>query len=496
MPEAIHSTLASTEGPTFMVRSVHIEGATSFAPEVLQRQVAHIQERTITLAEAQVAAEAITLLYRNAGFILARAFIPAQELRDDVLAIRVAEGEIGEVRAEPAEVASEIMASTAREIAKAKPFQVRSLERALLRLNDYPGLNVRALIEPSVSGVGRSDIVLLPTRDRAEGAAIVENSGPTATGPWRGFLVGTLNGWASGGESTTLVAGGSLLDWGELWTLGLQHEQHLRPGTLISFGYSQARSAPGADLAALDLRTRTETLALGGEQSFFYGRGKSLTLGFGLERVGSEVALLGERISLDRLWLVDASVAFDFFDSGGGGNRIVLEAEQELGGRRAEDISRMGASVTGFNFTATVARQQQLGTRTSLYLGIQGRWSAERQIASQEVDFGGTAFGRGFAAAAITGEEGLGGTIEVRRTIGCARLPGAPACEPFVFVDSATVLDRSPDGSVRASIGSIGGGVRLQFEHIGIEAGLAEGVLPTVSGVQPRQVFLRLSGDL
>src|SRR5438105_2716236 len=74
---------AKADTPAFYVASFRVSGATVF-PE--QRLVALLGEprRPMRLAEVQALADRITELYRSQGYLVARALIPAQDVRDGI----------------------------------------------------------------------------------------------------------------------------------------------------------------------------------------------------------------------------------------------------------------------------------------------------------------------------------------------------------------------------------------------------------------------------
>src|SRR5690625_7988721 len=67
----------------------------------VQRLVFHIREqrrqRGVTLGMIETVADTITQYYRERGFILAKAYIPKQEVRDGVVTLTVLLGNLGEV---------------------------------------------------------------------------------------------------------------------------------------------------------------------------------------------------------------------------------------------------------------------------------------------------------------------------------------------------------------------------------------------------------------
>ena len=58
------------------------------------------REAGMTIGQIQNVANTVTEFYRRAGFVLAQAYIPAQEVADGVVAIEVIEGTLGSVLAE------------------------------------------------------------------------------------------------------------------------------------------------------------------------------------------------------------------------------------------------------------------------------------------------------------------------------------------------------------------------------------------------------------
>src|SRR5690606_21573660 len=73
-------------------------------PVEVQRLVFLIREqrrkRGITLGMIESVADTITRYYRERGFILAKAYIPEQQVRDGVVTLTLLLGELGEVEAQ------------------------------------------------------------------------------------------------------------------------------------------------------------------------------------------------------------------------------------------------------------------------------------------------------------------------------------------------------------------------------------------------------------
>src|ERR1700757_4564096 len=112
----------------------------------------------LTIGQLQAIADGITKYYHDKGYFLARAVIPAQEIKDGVVNIRVHEGRLEKVQTSGNKMYSEQ--------ALARPFKpllgelvtIDRPENALLTLTKYPGLSAAGVFRPG-DDVGTTDIV-------------------------------------------------------------------------------------------------------------------------------------------------------------------------------------------------------------------------------------------------------------------------------------------------------------------------------------------------
>lgn len=95
---AAPDTTAKVTGPTLQVNGFTITGNTVIADDQLLALLVDLQNRVVSLGELQAGAARITALYRQQGYPLARAYLPAQEIDKGVVSISVLEGQYGQVR--------------------------------------------------------------------------------------------------------------------------------------------------------------------------------------------------------------------------------------------------------------------------------------------------------------------------------------------------------------------------------------------------------------
>src|SRR6187431_88511 len=114
------------------------------SPVEVQKLVFLIREqrrnRGITLGMIEVVADTITRYYRERGFILAKAYIPKQHVRDGVVTITLMLGQLGEVEVKNNKHYSEKLLKRVFNSSLAKPVTNDSVEENLYLINDLPGL--------------------------------------------------------------------------------------------------------------------------------------------------------------------------------------------------------------------------------------------------------------------------------------------------------------------------------------------------------------------
>jgi hemolysin activation/secretion protein len=144
--------------------------------------------RGISVLELEEIAGRVQAHYRAAGYFLAVAFLPAQQVEDGVVEISVLPGVLGDVVVTGAD--QEELASRFAEVV-GKPVTDESITRRVYLLNQVPGLKAQAAFEPgSVVGETRLNVNVVEQR-KWSGRVIVDNHGDDATGKERLTLVGS-----------------------------------------------------------------------------------------------------------------------------------------------------------------------------------------------------------------------------------------------------------------------------------------------------------------
>lgn len=190
------------------VKAIHVSGSSAFAAAELEALVADLVGSEHTLTELVAGAARITAWYRERGYLVARAYLPAQEIKNGVVVINVQEGRLDKQHINnQSRLSDERANGYLSGIKSGSTLQAQSVDRALLLLSDTPGVGgARATLQPGAS-VGTSDLLveLDPSAPYFANAEL-DNYGNRYTGEYRLGGALALNSPLEIGDQVTLRA--------------------------------------------------------------------------------------------------------------------------------------------------------------------------------------------------------------------------------------------------------------------------------------------------
>lgn len=105
-------------------------------------------KRGVTLGQIELVADRITSFYRERGFILAKAYIPEQEVRDGVVTLTLLLGALGEIAVTDNKMYQPEIISGVFDKDLTLPVTSSMVEENIYLINDFPGLAVQGFFEP------------------------------------------------------------------------------------------------------------------------------------------------------------------------------------------------------------------------------------------------------------------------------------------------------------------------------------------------------------
>lgn len=197
------------------VGGFRFEGYEGIATEFeLQSLVADSIGKTLTGKELQSLVGRVTAYLRDHGWFLARAYMPEQELADGIVTVRIIQGKndggIAVDRDASARIGDGILKRMVRSGAKdGEALNLQNLERAVLLVNDLPGVSARASIEPGKSSGTSSVRFGVSEGNLVSGVIWSDNYGNRYTGMWRGNAMVMVNDPLRIGDQLSMLFDGS-----------------------------------------------------------------------------------------------------------------------------------------------------------------------------------------------------------------------------------------------------------------------------------------------
>jgi len=150
-------------------------------------------KRGITLGQIESVADRITKFYRERGFILAKAYIPEQHVRDGIVTLTLLLGTLGDVQVHDNKLYDGKYLSAVFDDMLTKPVTSAEIEERLYLLNDFPGLGLTGFFEPGAQ-VGDTRLNLNVKSENKYAANVrLDNHGSEQTGQYRFYGEWLLN---------------------------------------------------------------------------------------------------------------------------------------------------------------------------------------------------------------------------------------------------------------------------------------------------------------
>ena len=215
--ETTAPAVPGSESVRVLVNELRLSGTHAFAPAQLVAVAKFTPGSQLTLADLQEMASRITEFYRQHGYFVARAYLPAQDVTSHVVTIAVSEGQYGKVTLRNQSRLSDRVASgLLKGLDSGDAITIAPLESRLLLLSDVPGVKVTSTLAPGATP-GTSDLLVDVTpAPLVSGSVDADNAGNPYTGEYRLGATVYLNDPFGLGDlaSLRLLTSGSGLKYG------------------------------------------------------------------------------------------------------------------------------------------------------------------------------------------------------------------------------------------------------------------------------------------
>jgi len=440
-PPTPPSPLAS--GIAFPVHRLQIRGASVYSEADLLRVTGFEPDRDFNIQALQGMAERITQHYRQNGYLLARTYLPAQEIREGVVTLMVLEGQYGQIRVNnTSSLNNEVPKAVLEGLNYGDVIALGPLEERLLLLTDIPGVGIRSTLMPG-SAVGLSDLVVdvLPGA-RVSGSVDADNAGNRYTGEERiGGTVNVNNPTGIGDLATLRV----LTSGHGLRYARAAYQVPMGRGR-VGVAYGDLGYKLGREFADLKAHGHARIASLFGTYPLVRSRQSNLTVGLSLDAKTFQDRIDAEPSQKDkRAQVAVASLYGDHRDRWGGGglnNYSLALSAGSLDIRTPEALVRDLASArTDGAFSKlgfAVSRLQSASPSMSLFAGLRGQVASQNLDVSEKMELGGMNGVRAYPEGEAYADEGALLTLELRKQLDVSA-QAAGQVHLAAFIDAGTV---------------------------------------------------------
>jgi hemolysin activation/secretion protein len=469
IPDRAESAAASTDQIEVVPQAFDLIGVTAIDREQLLELAAPYRNRTMTLADLQALAQAMTRRYREAGYVLSEVFVPEQriDVGTAIVRLQAVEGYVTSVELS-GDRTPHVLQGYLQQITRSRPLHIADLERYLLLANDVPGYQLRTVLTPAEGVSGAAKLVVEASRKSFDSSFGIDNSGTDTIGRYRADVSLSINGLTGRGERTD-IGYETANDFDELQQVSFGHSELVGPeGTQVQLSGSWSQVQPGADLTPYEIDGTIWQADLSVYQPLIRERSRNLSARLGVGTISSVSSVLSERQFDDRYPYAFLNLSYDVADAYRGVTIASLDLRKGFDAFDAGINGRVGARPDFSLAKLYVGRNQDIGSGLSLYGAVFGQYAFEDLPASEEISFGGNVLGRGYDRSEIAADHGVGAKLELRYQPAWALL--LRPSQLYVFYDWADVREATEgqvldNGRRSQSLASTGVGAKFNLQE-------------------------------
>ncbi len=369
--------------------------------------------RPLTMKELHELCRLIEQYYAQQDYFLAKAYIPAQEVKESTLEIRIVEGKLGEVSVSNNLFYKKQFIKSYFAGLQNKPLNYRSFLKALLLLNENLDLEVAAIFMKGTE-FGTTD-VLLKTKDSRPLHLSLDfnNYGSDNTSPHR---IGGKLEWgnliAQGDRFNLLEVVGAPMVNLDFTQAGYQFPLNYK-GSFLEFSYLFAHFRTSEIGKNYRLVGRSQIGTGRFKQAWIRTKKTSLDLLASFDYKQIQNFGGGQESSFDRLRVATVGLHGDFLDNWYGRNLLDLNLAAGipdfLGGMDpvSNQSSRQGSGGKFFKPTLEFRRLQKCFANSVLILNLSGQYSTVKLPLPEQLYIGGIDTVRGYPLGAGLGDQGF-----------------------------------------------------------------------------------------
>lgn len=407
---------AADEGAKMHVNGFRITGQTLFSQDELQEVVKDAAGKDLSLTEIYAVARTVADYLNKRGYMVANAYVPAQDIKDGMVEIAVVPGQYGDIDIRnQSRLRPQVLKRLLSAIKTGDYVKKDVLERALLLLSDTSGVATKATLAPGKE-TGTTDLIveITDTEDMI-GTFSLDNYGNRYTGSGVNNMALSFNN--ASGQGDTFILGNNYSGNGMNNTNVSYQTPVGNQGIKLGVNFYTMRYTLGKEFANYKFDGKSQVGGLFGTYPLVRSRDNNLNVVFGLDyrKLSDRMAEVTLDKKHDYLWTL--GVNGDSRDNSGintyslGFSRGSLSFDggtDPWGLIPAETVDRLTAQTAG-SYTKTnmtFFRQQNINPRLNLIFDFSGQLAGKNLDSSQKLYIGGGKGVRAYPEGEACGDSG------------------------------------------------------------------------------------------
>jgi hemolysin activation/secretion protein len=470
--------------------TIQLEGVKSFKFEEVAKRFTPFIGKDITIGQLVETANAVTQMYKDRGYALSFAFVPAQDFANGIVRVTVVEGYVKDIKikGDCGNLEKEVRA-IAQHIAADRPLRTDTFQRYVQILGMIPGAKIEATVAPPQNTDGATTLELNVTRKRFNLSSGIDMNHPGLSG----IFSATENGMLGLGESITASVlappGRNDTTYYGINAMAPVGSDGFSMKVDASHYYGHPKDNPGLP-SYVERTVVNDKLALSAVYPFILSNARSLLATATVYATHDEdrmknIAVASNPQLTNRSQVRVAQIALDFTavqpDVTRRANLTLSKAMDVFGASKTAETNIAGLALTNpisltfFKGGATYVQSNVWPFKIGTTVQMTGQYSPDTLPTSEQIAFGATRFALGYQPGEVSGDSGWGASFEVNRplTLEWAYLK---SLTPYASIDAARVYLHGGTPQPR-SLSSVGVGLRVSdAKHYSIDVSVARAI--------------------
>jgi hemolysin activation/secretion protein len=431
------------QGPKVSVKAFRITGQSIYSPEVLQELVKAETGKELTFAELQGIAKRIADYFNKQGYLVASAYLPAQDIKEGLVEIVVVPGQYGNIDIRNHSRLLPKTASNLLSAIKVGDYVKKDvLERTLLLMTDTSGVSIKATLAPGTTTGTTNLIIDITDTEAVTGTFSMDNYGNKSTGQNASNVTIVLNNVSGSGDAVNIgdnYTGGGMNNASFSYT-SLVGNNGLRLGV----SYSDMHYTIGKEFAYLKYSGKSKTASIFGIYPLVRSRESNLNaeIQFNSRKLTDSMGLYGLLLDdkQDNAWSVGLngnsqdSSGVNSYDLTFATGNLKINGGTDIYGSSAilnDQLTHTAGDYTKVN--VNFSRQQYITDRLSFLFDFTGQLANKNLDSSEKLYLGGATGVRAYAQGEGSGDQGYLVKGEFHYSL-------SPLLQLATFIDSGHIM--------------------------------------------------------